>query len=113
MWWCDNCGYPLKGPICGAKWRSQGKTVRCQDKLPAGARWGAERIPPLDGWLFINDDGSGVPRYELMLKRQYAPIGYTPKSVRGPRPQGWLKALELIADRAAAVIADGVSIPEC
>lgn len=73
---------------------------------------GAERIPPLDGMVYINDDGSGIPRYELMKQRGCA-VRYHPRYVRGPRPQGWVQAMEAIRERSAKLLTNGLNVPEC
>ena len=73
---------------------------------------GAERIPPLDGMIFFNDDGSGIPRWETRQQEECL-VCYIPKSVSGPRPQGWGQALERIGERAAAIIGNGMEVPEC
>lgn len=100
MWYCNACGEERHGTQC-KKW--------CREKY---GDMGADRVPRLDGMVFINDDGTGIPRWEqkryddLMCKRdQY------PKLVQGPRPQGWHQALDVIGERAAALIVGG--LPEC
>lgn len=69
---------------------------------------GAAQIPRMDGMIFINEDGSGIPRWELRAQEE-CPVRYTPKSVRGPRPQGWAEAMERIGERALAIMNEGVS----
>lgn len=76
----------------------------CREKY---GNLGAERVPPLDGVLFFNDDGTGIPRYELMKQRD-CPVRYTPKRVQGPRPQGWDEALERMGERAAVFLEGGM-----
>ena len=99
-WFCLACGQRRGGTLC-KKW--------CQEKYGS---LGAERIPPLDGMVFINDDGSGIPRYELMKQRECA-VRYRPRCVRGPRPQGWVQAMEVLRERSSKVLEGGLSIPEC
>ena len=99
MWYCNGCGRVRGGPEC--------KKV-CRDKW---GDMGATRIPPLDGWMYINDDGSIIPRrekeaYDNNPFRRGQPY---PKRVQGPRPPGWLEALEVIAARAARIIEEGVA----
>ena len=82
---------------------------RCHEKY---GNMGAERVPPLVGMLYINDDGTGVPRWEqrryddLMCKR-----GQYPRSVQGPRLQGWLEGLERMGERVKPLLVGG--LPEC
>jgi hypothetical protein len=82
----------------------------CREKY---GEQGAERAPRLDGMVFFNDDGSGVPRWEQQrydsaaCRRGVPP----PRSVQGPRPQGCDEAMRRIGDRAAALITGG--LPEC
>ena len=100
-WFCSGCGERRGGTAC---------RKRCRDKY---GDVGAERVPPLDGMVFINDDGSGIPRLEQELYdrnpcRRGAP---PPKRVQGPRPTGWYEALERIGERSAALIKGG--LPEC
>lgn len=97
-WYCRGCGERRGGTVC-KKW--------CREKY---GDLGADRVPRLDGMVYINDDGTGIPRYELM-KQRVCPVGYRPKTVQGPRPQGWNEALERIGERAAALIKGG--LPEC
>ena len=96
-WFCNGCGERRGGTTC-KKW--------CREKY---GEQGAERVPRLDGMVFFNDDGSGVPRWELLKQR--TGFRYEPKSVQGPRPQGWDEAMGRIGDRAAALITGG--LPEC
>jgi len=102
-WFCKGCGERRGGSAC-KKW--------CREKY---GDVGAERVPPLDGMVFVNDDGTGVPRREqrvydeAVCKRGAA----RPASLKGPRPQGWVQAMERIGDRAAVVIAGGVSAGGC
>ncbi|KKL48978.1 hypothetical protein LCGC14_2320070, partial [marine sediment metagenome] len=71
---------------------------------------GADRVPPLDGMVFINDGGGGVPRWAQDKYDQMAcKKGKHPKYVEGPRPQGWNEALCRIGERAAKIIENGVS----
>ena len=97
-WFCNGCGERRGGTLC---------KKACVAKY---GNIGAERVPPLDGVVFFNDDGSGIPRYELMRQREAA-CSYTPQSVQGPRPQGWDAALEAIGQRAITLIVG--SLPEC
>ena len=99
-WFCLGCAGRRGGTIC-KKW--------CREKYGDA---GAERVPPLDGMVFFNDDGSGIPRYELMQQR-VGLVRYTPRRVQGPRPQGWQQALEAMAERAATILANGIAVPEC
>ena len=92
-WFCNGCGERRGGTIC-KKW--------CREKYGDA---GAERVPVLDGVVFINDDGSGIPRYELMRRRE-AVDRYEPRSVQGPRPNGWDEALKQIAKRCSAIIVE-------
>ena len=100
-WFCNACGEVRRGMAC---------RKRCREKY---GEQGAERVPRLDGMVFFNDDGSGVPRWEQQrydnspCKRGAA----LPRSVQGPRPQGWDEALERIGERAATLIMGG--LPEC
>ncbi len=73
---------------------------------------GAERVPRLDGIVYINDDGSGIPRYELMKQRE-TPVRYSPHYVRGPRPQGWVQAMEVLSERSSKLLNGGLNVPEC
>ncbi len=54
-WWCDNCARRMNGRQC-----------KC------GVNVGAERIPPLDGWVVFGEDDTnqGTPRYILMQQRE-------------------------------------------
>ena len=99
-WYCKGCGERRGGTIC-KKW--------CREKY---GDVGAERVPPIDVFVFFDDDGSGIPRYELMKQRGCL-IRYTPKRVQGPRPQGWGQALERMGERAAVILANGIEVPEC
>lgn len=108
-WYCKHCKTRMGGNRCGNRWRDEnGRKVRCQDLFMTEG----EQFPRLDGMVFINDDGTGIPRWEqkryddLICKR-----GQYPKSVQGPRPQGWHQALETIGERAKALIVGG--LPEC
>ena len=94
-WFCLGCGERRGGTLCKR---------RCREKYGDA---GAERVPPLDGVVFFNDDGSGIPRYELMRQRE-AVGRCSPRTVRGPRPQGWEQAMERIGARAAVVIGSGL-----
>ncbi len=98
-WFCKGCGERRGGAMC-KKW--------CREKY---GDMGAERIPPLDGVIFFNDDGSGIPRWEIR-KREASPR-YVAKYVVGPRPQGWLEALGRMSERAAVIIGTGLKVPEC
>ena len=99
-WFCNGCGERRGGTTC---------KKRCCGRY---GDIGAERVPRLDGVVFFNDDGTGVPRWELRryeespLKRG-APES---RSVQGPRPSGWDTALEVIGARAALLIV--VELPE-
>ena len=93
-WFCNACGERRGGTIC---------KKACRERY---GDLGAERVPPLDGIVYINDDGSGIPRYELMKQREG--FRYVPRSVQGPRPQGWREALERIGERAAVIIGSGL-----
>jgi len=100
-WFCLGCGERRGGTTC---------KKRCREKYED---IGAERVPRLDGMVFFNDDGAGVPRWEL---RRYEEVACKrgvaePRSVPGPRPQGWDTALEVIGARAALLIVGG--LPEC
>lgn len=97
MWYCNGCGEERHGTQC-KKW--------CREKY---GDMGAERIPRLDGMVYFNDDGSGIPRWEY---KQPNPLGgYRPKMMSDPRPQGWHEAMERIGERAKALIVGG--LPEC
>jgi len=99
-WFCLGCGEQRGGLLC-KKW--------CREKY---GDVGAERVPPLDGMVFINDDGSGVPRWEQQrYDNAVCKRGAEPRSVPGPRPQGWDTALRVIGERAAVLIVGG--LPEC
>ncbi len=100
-WWCHGCGQPRGGTMC-KKW--------CREKY---GNVGAEQIPRLDGYLFFNDGGSGIPRWEIRRKEELRPFRYVLKSVRGPRPQGWKQAMGAIGQRAAALLAGGLKVTEC
>lgn len=98
MWYCNACGRRRGGvdckKVCVEKWGDMGAT-----------RW-----PPLDGVVYINHDGSGIPtleqqEYDMNPCRRSVP---PPKRVQGPRPNGWFEALERIGERAARIIEDGV-----
>jgi len=97
-WYCNACGRVRGGTEC--------KKV-CVEKY---GDMGAERVPALDGVVYINHDGSGVPALEKQeydmnpCRRGVAP----PKRVQGPRPTGWFEALGRIGERAARIIEDGV-----
>ena len=100
-WFCNGCAERRRGVTCKKE---------CRKKY---GDMGAEQVPPLDGMMFINDDGAGVPRLE---QRCYdtSPCrdgAAPPRSVPGPRPQGWNEALKRIGERAAALIVGG--LPEC
>ncbi|KKL95493.1 hypothetical protein LCGC14_1854030 [marine sediment metagenome] len=99
-WFCKGCGERRGGAMC-KKW--------CRERY---GDVGAERIPPLDGMIFFNDDGSGIPRWEIRAQEN-CPVRYVPKSVAGPRPQGWGEALERMEERAAVLLATGMEVPEC
>ena len=104
MWQCSSCKTRMKGTICPNRYRDNDGN-RCRDVFAPSA----ERFPRLDGMAFFNDDGSGIPRWEYM--KQTADRYYRPKMVRGPRPQGWDTAMEVMGKRAAALIVGG--LPEC
>ncbi len=93
-WWCNGCGERRRGTMCKA-W--------CRERY---GDMGATQIPPMDGMIFINDDGSGIPRWEVRAREDIAPFKYTPKSVQGPRPQGWVEALKKIGERALTTLAE-------
>ena len=101
-WFCMNCGNRMYGTSCGGRWRSEGKYVRCNRKYLSTM---AERIPPLDGEVFFNDDGTGITRQDqreydiLMCKRNKSP-----KVTKGIRPPGWDEAMERIGDREYAIM---------
>jgi len=99
MWFCNGCGERRGGVLC-KKW--------CQEKY---GDIGATRIPPLDGMVFINDDGTGIPRWEQRAYDEAVGKRSRPVSVAGPKPQGWDAALEAIGERAATLIVGG--LPEC
>jgi hypothetical protein len=111
-WFCNGCGRRRGGTTCKKECREAIDEVAPGVFRPRGET-GAERIPPLDGMIFFNDDGSGVPRYEQQrydnspCKRGIA----APRSVQGPRPQGWKEAMRRIGERCAARIKSGP--PEC
>lgn len=99
-WFCLGCGEQRGGLLC-KKW--------CRDKY---GDVGAERVPPLNGMVFINDDGAGIPRWEQQrYDNAVCKRSAEPRSVQGPRPQGWDTAMRAIGERAAALIVGG--LPEC
>ena len=99
-WYCNGCGEERHGTTC---------KKRCREKY---GDMGAERVPRLDGMLFMNDDGSGITRWE---QRRYDNMmckgDKYPRSVQGLRPQGWHQALEVMGERAAPLLVGG--LPEC
>ncbi|KKN06894.1 hypothetical protein LCGC14_1072710 [marine sediment metagenome] len=105
-WFCRGCGRRMGSPVCKKK---------CREAMDDGimrGNIGADRVPPLDGMVFINDGGGGVPRWAQDEYDQMAcKKGKHPKYVQGPRPPGWDKALKGIAARAAVLITGG--LPEC
>ena len=105
MWYCTSCKTRMKGNRCGNRYRDKDGN-RCQEVNPLTD---AERFPRLDGMAFFDDDGTGIPRWEY--RRQEADRYYYPKMVSGPRPQGWDTAMEVMGERAAALIVGG--LPEC
>ena len=102
-YFCNGCGERRGGNQC-KKW--------CVEKY---GDMGATRIPRLDGMIFINDDGTGIPRdVQLMYDRRMCRSGgLPPKTVQGPRPQGWNEALDRMGERAATIVGSGLNVPEC
>lgn len=94
---CTNsCGRRMYGPTC-----------KC------GSTTG-ERIPPMDGMVFFDDDGSGVTRFDSRTVEETTKCGFRhspPKMTPGPRPTGFSEAMERIGERAAAIIGSGVQVP--
>ncbi|KKN68930.1 hypothetical protein LCGC14_0445870 [marine sediment metagenome] len=108
-WFCDNCAEQVAGGghVCTI-WRGGRKSrVQLMNVI-------ATCVPPLDGFVRFNDDGSGITR---LAQREYDALpckrGQYPKRTQGVRPPGWGEALERISERAAAMIANGVDLPEC
>lgn len=111
-WFCMNCGAIVRGTTCGGRWRYKDKYVRCNRKYPSHM---AERIPPLDGMLFINDDGTGITRPDQQAyDRTVCRRNKHPKVTKGPRPNGWYEALERIGERAYKIMQESpMCLPEC
>lgn len=105
---CKGCGRRRVGLVC--------KKV-CREAVDNGVvrgDLGVERIPPLDGILFINDDGTDYTQEEKQRKRQAIfPDRVHLRRTYCLRPPGWKRALQRIAARSAVRLRNGVSIPEC
>ena len=101
-YFCNGCGERRRGNQC-KKW--------CVEKY---GDMGATRVPPMDGMIFCNDDGTGITR---LAQREYDDLahkrGKSPVCSKGPRPNGWIEAMNRIGGRAAAIIGEGANIPEC
>ncbi len=111
-WFCMNCGNRMYGTTCGGRWRSEGKYVRCNKKYPSAM---AERIPPLDGMIFINEGNSNITRLD---QREYDDLAHKrnkyPKTCTSPYPNAWLEAMEVIGERLEKELSKYTgSLPEC
>jgi hypothetical protein len=107
MWYCSHCKTRMKGTLCGNRWRNK-DGLRCQEVFEPSA----ERFPRLDGMIFINDDGTGVPRLEQKVYEMYKQGGAKrPRSVQGPRPCGWDTAMDAIGARCIPLMVG--ELPEC
>ncbi len=107
MWWCLGCGRVRHGPQC------KKVCYEAMDEVSPGVfrmrgDMGAERIPPLDGWIYINDDGSCITHLDQYLYDiNPCKKGLSPKVTQGPRPPGWFKALKVINERARRILEEG------
>lgn len=111
-WFCSNCGERMNGRMCGGRWRYKGKYVRCNCKYGMSL---AERIPPIIGIIYINDDGTGITRPDQNKYDSYVcKAGKYPRLSHGPRPNGWEEALEVISERAYKIMQGFTGyLPDC
>ena len=112
-WWCDGCGRRRRGPckkVCVEAvdtYVINGVTMSMQRGNAS-----ATQVPPLDGMVFLNDDGSGITHYDQAVWDNTAcRRDKHPKVTQGPRPSGWAEAMEVIGERAAKEMHGG--LPEC
>lgn len=107
-----HCGNRMLGTTCGGRWRHKGKYVRCNRKYPAAQ---AERVPILNGMLFINYGGIGVTRLDQITYDSWiCKRDKYPKVTRGPRPAGWKEGIVRISDCAERELRELTKeLPEC
>ena len=112
--YCDGCGRRLSG-ICKKDCREASDTITFDSGFTMTFQRGdatTTQVPPLDGFISFNDDGSSITRHDERVYNEGVNVrGKEPVARRGPRPSGWYEALERIGERAAVHIKGG--LPEC